>query len=46
MLDSERRLVFEVVPEKWITYDSTKLMSDSITAWVEQKQAEAAEDGE
>ncbi len=45
MLDSERRLVFEVVPEKWITYDSTKLMSDSITAWVAQKQAEEAEQG-
>jgi nitroimidazol reductase NimA-like FMN-containing flavoprotein (pyridoxamine 5'-phosphate oxidase superfamily) len=33
MLDSERRVIIEVVPEKWITYDATKLMADSIEAW-------------
>jgi len=33
MLDSERRLIFEVVPEKWITYDATKMMQDSIESW-------------
>lgn len=29
MLDSERRVVIEVVPEKWITYDAAKLMADT-----------------
>ena len=33
MLDSERRLIFEVVPEKWITYGATKMMKDSIESW-------------
>ncbi len=33
MLDSERRLIFEVVPEKWITYDAGKMMADSIESW-------------
>ncbi len=30
MLDSERRLVFEVTPEKWITYDAAKMMVASM----------------
>ena len=34
MLDSERRLVFEVVPEKWITFDAAKMMQDSIESWM------------
>lgn len=42
MLDSERRVVIEVVPEKWITYDASKLMADSVQAWAAQAQ-EAAE---
>lgn len=29
MLDSERRVVLEVTPEKWITYDSRKMMAAS-----------------
>jgi len=32
MLDSERRLVFEVTPEKWITYDAAKMMVASLEA--------------
>ncbi len=40
MLDSERRLVFEVVPEKWITFDAGKMMVDSIESW-----SAAAEEG-
>ncbi len=32
MLDSERRLVFEVTPEKWITYDAAKMMAASMQA--------------
>ncbi|MBW2286859.1 MAG: hypothetical protein JRG90_03455, partial [Deltaproteobacteria bacterium] len=33
MMDTERRLVIEVVPEKWITFDATKMMTESIAAW-------------
>ena len=33
MMDTERRLVIEVVPEKWITFDATKMMMASIPAW-------------
>jgi hypothetical protein len=33
MLDTERRLVIEVKPEKWITFDATKMMNASIAAW-------------
>jgi hypothetical protein len=33
MMDTERRLVIEVVPEKWITFDATKMMTASIEAW-------------
>ncbi len=29
MLDSERRLILEVVPERYITYDSQKMMRDT-----------------
>jgi hypothetical protein len=36
MLDSERRLVLEVVPEKWITFDAAKMMVDSVAAWKER----------
>lgn len=32
MLDSERRLIMVVTPEKWITYDAAKLMADSMKA--------------
>ena len=32
-LDSPRRLVFEVVPEKYITFDGIKMMQDSFEAW-------------
>lgn len=32
MLDSERRLVLEVTPEKWITYDASKMMVASMEA--------------
>lgn len=34
MLDSERRLVLEVVPEQWITFDAAKMMADSIESWM------------
>ena len=30
MLDSDRRLVLEVTPERWITFDAVKMMKDSI----------------
>lgn len=30
MLDSEKRLVLEVTPEKWITYDAAKMMVASM----------------
>ncbi len=30
MLDSDRRLILEVTPEKWITFDAVKMMQDSI----------------
>ncbi len=33
MMDTERRVVIEVVPEKWITFDATKMMMASIEAW-------------
>jgi hypothetical protein len=33
MMDTERRLVIEVKPEKWITFDATKMMMESIPAW-------------
>jgi hypothetical protein len=33
MMDTERRLVIEVKPEKWITFDATKMMMASIAAW-------------
>jgi general stress protein 26 len=32
-LDSPRRLIFEVVPEKYITFDGVKMMQDSLEAW-------------
>jgi hypothetical protein len=33
MMDTERRVVIEVVPEKWITFDAAKMMMASIEAW-------------
>ena len=33
MMDTERRLVIEVVPEKWITVDATKMLLASMEAW-------------
>ncbi|MEE2675250.1 MAG: hypothetical protein VX466_15750 [Myxococcota bacterium] len=33
MMDTEKRLVIEVVPEKWITFDATKMMMASLEAW-------------
>ena len=30
MLDSPNRVIFEVVPEKWFTFDSIKMMEDSL----------------
>lgn len=32
MLDSERRVVLEVVPEKWITFDVSKMKADTAAA--------------
>ncbi len=32
LLDSERRAIIEVVPEKWITYDAGKMMADTASA--------------
>jgi hypothetical protein len=36
MMDTERRLIIEVVPEKWITFDAAKMMMASIEAWREE----------
>ncbi len=36
LLDSERRVVIEVVPEKWITYDASKLMAVTAPAMAER----------
>lgn len=33
MMDTERRLVIEVVPEKWITFDAAKMMMASLESW-------------
>jgi hypothetical protein len=33
MMATERRLVIEVVPERWITFDATKMMMASLQAW-------------
>jgi hypothetical protein len=33
MMDTEKRVVIEIVPEKWITFDATKMMMASIEAW-------------
>jgi len=30
MLDSPKRVIFEVVPEKWFSFDSIKMMQDSL----------------
>ncbi len=30
MLDSPNRVIFEVVPEKWFSFDSIKMMEDSL----------------
>jgi len=36
LLDSERRVVIEIVPEKWITYDAAKMMADTAPAMAER----------
>lgn len=41
MLDSERRLIFEVVPEKWITFDAAKMMTASLAAWTAGTSSDA-----
>ncbi len=33
MMESERRLVIEVVPEKWITFDGAKMLAASVESW-------------
>jgi nitroimidazol reductase NimA-like FMN-containing flavoprotein (pyridoxamine 5'-phosphate oxidase superfamily) len=35
LLDSERRVVLEVVPEKWITFDVSKMKADTAAAMAE-----------
>lgn len=30
MLDSPNRVIFEVIPEKWFSFDSVKMMEDSL----------------
>ena len=35
LLDSPRRLILEVTPEKWITYDAMKMMAASADAYVD-----------
>lgn len=45
MLDSERRLILEVVPEKWITYDANKLMADSIESWTAALEEQSSGEG-
>jgi hypothetical protein len=32
LLNSERRVVLEVVPEKWMTFDASKMMADTASA--------------
>ena len=34
LLNSERRVVIEVVPEKWMTFDASKMMADTAVAMV------------
>ena len=31
MMDSSRRVIFEVTPERWITFDAAKMMVASMT---------------
>ena len=40
MLDSERRVVIEIVPEKWLTYDASKLMADTAPTLAEKMMPE------
>lgn len=40
-LDSPLRIVVEVVPEKWITYDGTKMALDSVGKLPEDRKGEA-----
>lgn len=35
MLETEERLIIEVILEKWITFDAAKMMRESIRAWKE-----------
>jgi hypothetical protein len=36
MLDSSRRLILEVTPEKLISFDAAKMMADSLAAWTSE----------
>ncbi len=45
MLDSERRVILEVVPEKWITFDASKMMADSLEAWTTAAQGGSGPSG-
>ncbi|MDX1735421.1 MAG: pyridoxamine 5'-phosphate oxidase family protein [Halioglobus sp.] len=42
MLDSERRVVLEVVPEKWITFDVSKMKADTAAAMAKTMMPEGA----
>lgn len=42
LLDSERRVVLEVVPEKWITFDVSKMKADTIPAMAKAVMPESA----
>ena len=41
LLDSERRVVLEVVPEKWITFDGSKMQADTMVAMAEVAMPES-----
>ena len=41
LLDSERRVVLEVVPEKWITFDGSKMQADTMVAMAQVAMPES-----
>jgi nitroimidazol reductase NimA-like FMN-containing flavoprotein (pyridoxamine 5'-phosphate oxidase superfamily) len=43
LLDSERRVVLEVVPEKWITFDVSKMKADTAVAMARVAMPEGVE---
>lgn len=43
LLDSERRVVLEVVPEKWITFDVNKMKADTFIAMAKVAMPEGVE---